>query len=52
MLAALAEAGVAQARMTAVGKGETDPVTDNGSAAGRARNRRVEISLSGSGSGK
>ena len=52
VLAALAEAGVAQARMTAVGKGETDPVTDNGSAAGRARNRRVEISLSGSGSGK
>jgi outer membrane protein OmpA-like peptidoglycan-associated protein len=42
---ALAAAGVPAARITAVGKGETDPVTDNGSAEGRARNRRVEISV-------
>lgn len=42
---ALADAGVAAARMQAVGRGEADPVTDNGTAAGRARNRRVEISV-------
>lgn len=41
----LDSAGVPAARITAVGKGETDPVTDNGTAEGRARNRRVEISL-------
>ncbi len=40
---ALQAAGVAAARLVAVGKGEADPVTDNTSAAGRARNRRVEI---------
>jgi len=40
---ALQAAGVSSARLVAVGKGETDPVTDNGSAEGRARNRRVEI---------
>lgn len=39
----LAEAGVDGGRMTAAGKGESSPVADNGSAAGRARNRRVEI---------
>jgi outer membrane protein OmpA-like peptidoglycan-associated protein len=43
--AELAAAGVAAARITAVGKGESDPVTDNGSAEGRARNRRVEIAV-------
>jgi outer membrane protein OmpA-like peptidoglycan-associated protein len=43
--AELAAAGVAGSRMGAVGKGETDPVTDNGTAEGRARNRRVEISV-------
>lgn len=42
---ALAEAGVAAARMQAVGRGEADPITDNGTAEGRARNRRVEISV-------
>ena len=41
----LSSAGVPAARITAVGKGETDPLTDNGTAEGRARNRRVEISL-------
>ena len=40
---ALRAAGIPSARLVAVGKGETDPVTDNGSAEGRARNRRVEI---------
>ena len=40
---ALADTGIAPARITAVGKGEAAPVADNGSAEGRARNRRVEI---------
>lgn len=39
----LEEAGVAAGRMRAVGQGESRPVADNGSAAGRALNRRVEI---------
>ena len=36
-------AGISSARIKAVGKGEAVPVADNGSDAGRARNRRVEI---------
>ena len=43
--AELAAAGVAGGRMSAMGKGETDPVTDNGTPQGRARNRRVEITV-------
>ena len=39
----LVEAGVESGRLRATGKGESSPVADNGSAAGRARNRRVEI---------
>lgn len=37
--------GVVEARIDAVGFGEKYPVADNGSAAGRAENRRVELSL-------
>lgn len=37
--------GVIEARIESVGFGESQPVADNGSAAGRALNRRVEISL-------
>jgi len=40
---ALADAGIAASRITAVGKGEAAPVADNATAEGRARNRRVEI---------
>ena len=40
---ALVAAGVGAGRITAVGKGEAAPVADNGTAEGRARNRRVEI---------
>lgn len=38
--------GVAANRVTAVGKGESLPVADNGNAAGRQQNRRVEIVIS------
>lgn len=41
----LQEAGIASGRMTALGKGEAAPVADNATPEGRARNRRVEISL-------
>ena len=39
----LLAAGVPSGRVKAVGKGESDPLTDNGTAEGRARNRRVEM---------
>jgi outer membrane protein OmpA-like peptidoglycan-associated protein len=42
---ALVDAGIAGSRITAVGKGEAAPVADNASADGRARNRRVEITV-------
>jgi outer membrane protein OmpA-like peptidoglycan-associated protein len=41
--AALVEEGVDPARLSAVGLGMDQPVADNASAEGRARNRRVEI---------
>ena len=42
---ALAAAGIAPSRLRAVGKGETDPVAENTTESGRARNRRVEIAV-------
>jgi len=39
------EAGVSSSRITAVGHGKADPVADNKAAEGRAKNRRVEISI-------
>lgn len=39
----LVERGIAPSRLTAVGKGESEPVADNETAAGKAANRRVEI---------
>jgi chemotaxis protein MotB len=37
---------VSGGRMSAVSKGETDPLTDNVTAAGREENRRIEIEIS------
>ena len=39
----LQSAGVPPGRLEAVGKGDADPIGDNGTAQGRAQNRRVEI---------
>jgi outer membrane protein OmpA-like peptidoglycan-associated protein len=41
----IASKGVTESRMTAIGYGETKPVADNGSAEGRALNRRVDFKL-------
>lgn len=41
-----AQEGVTAARMTARGHGKTQPVADNATDAGRARNRRVDIVIS------
>ncbi len=41
----LKELGVRGARLTTVGKGETDPVADNAAAVGRQQNRRVEVAI-------
>jgi outer membrane protein OmpA-like peptidoglycan-associated protein len=39
----LASQGVSSSRMATLGKGESEPVADNSSDAGRAQNRRVQI---------
>lgn len=44
--ASLVAAGLARDRVSAEGRGAADPVADNGSASGRARNRRVEVIVS------
>lgn len=41
----LQASGVPPNRLEAVGKGEADPLGDNGTAQGRAQNRRVEITV-------
>jgi outer membrane protein OmpA-like peptidoglycan-associated protein len=43
VLIALRAGGLSSTRLKASGKGKAQPVADNGSEAGRARNRRVEI---------
>jgi outer membrane protein OmpA-like peptidoglycan-associated protein len=41
----LMQQGVAGQRLSAEGRGDTQPIADNGTEAGRAANRRVEIYL-------
>lgn len=41
--ASLVAAGLARDRVSSQGRGAAEPVADNGSAAGRAKNRRVDI---------
>ena len=43
IVAALVEEGIAQARLTAVGKGSHQPIASNSTDEGRAKNRRVEF---------
>lgn len=45
VVAALAERGIDEARMTAEGRGEAEPVETNETSQGRQRNRRVEIEV-------
>ena len=41
----LAEHGINLGRLSSKGYGESSPIADNGSAAGRAKNRRVELRI-------
>jgi outer membrane protein OmpA-like peptidoglycan-associated protein len=43
----LAGSGIERLRLNARGYGERYPIADNGTAAGRSQNRRVEINISG-----
>lgn len=40
---ALTHRGVQEQRLVAVGKGSVEPIADNGTAKGRAKNRRIEM---------
>ncbi len=42
---ALEDAGVAAERLTAVGYGPSRPIADNATAVGRAKNRRIELTV-------
>lgn len=42
---ALSRYGIKTLRMTAIGKGESNPIADNINKAGRAKNRRIEVEL-------
>ncbi len=42
----LVRQGVETARLSSAGRGESAPVADNDSAAGRQQNRRVEVVIS------
>jgi len=42
---ALRRYGIKETRLTAIGKGEADPIADNSTPEGRAKNRRIEVEL-------
>jgi outer membrane protein OmpA-like peptidoglycan-associated protein len=41
----LVSKGISADRITAEGMGETTPIADNSTAAGRTKNRRIEIKM-------
>jgi OmpA-OmpF porin, OOP family len=41
----LIKEGVAESRITAIGKGESEPIADNNTADGREKNRRVVFQM-------
>jgi outer membrane protein OmpA-like peptidoglycan-associated protein len=43
VMTAITGKGVAAARLSAAGLGQTKPIDDNATEAGRAKNRRVEL---------
>ncbi|MBU0633366.1 OmpA family protein [bacterium] len=42
---ALIRYGISRARLTAIGKGDANPIADNSTEEGRAQNRRIEVEL-------